>query len=120
MTALSWARLGLIWSVCWLVFSVVHAVTANSQALALVHGACALAHLALCVWSLRAARLSRRLLARVAGVRRSDRARLLARAWLDIWTDRAAAHGWRHPRTEAAHLGAVRSVACYEVAVALQ
>lgn len=117
MTSLSWARLGLIWSAGWLVFSVAHAVTAGSQALALVHGSCALAHLGLCAWSFRAARLSRRLLASIAGVRCADRAKLRAYAWLAVWSDRGAVHGARHPRTMAAHLGAVRAAGDFEAAV---
>lgn len=118
MTAATWARIGLIWSACWLVFSLVHAASAASFGLALVHTACALAHLGLCVWAVRVGRLSRRLQARVAAHRCADHQRLRADAWLGIWTDRVATHGWRHPLTMAAHLSTVQSIACYEVAVA--
>lgn len=117
MTALSWARLGLLWSACWLVFSLVHAFTASALWLALLHAVCALVHLGLCVWSLRVARLSRRLLASIAGVRCADRAKLRAYAWLAVWSDRGAVHGARHPRTMAAHLGAVRAAGDFEAAV---
>ena len=117
MTAISWARLGLLWSACWLVFSLVHAVTASALWLALLHAVCALVHLGLCVWSLRVARLSRRLLTAVAAHRRADRARLRALAWLGVWSDRLAING-PSPRTMAAHLGTVQAAACYQVASA--
>lgn len=116
MTSLSWSRFGLLWSACWLVFSLAHAVSADVLGLALVHAACALTHLGLCVWSLRVARFSRRLLAAVAAQRRVDRLRLSALAWLGVWDDRLVIDG-PSPRTMSAHLGAVRAAACYQVAV---
>lgn len=53
MTALSWARFGLLWSAYWLVLSLVHAVAAEGFVLALVYGACAGAHLMLGALALR-------------------------------------------------------------------
>lgn len=120
MTTPTWARACILWSGSWLVFAVAQAVAAKDPAIAVIHAACALVHAVLVLLSLSMLAKSRRLEARAAAFRRSDRARLRALAWLGVWTDRAAVHGHRHPHTFAAHLGAVRAVACYEVAVAEQ
>lgn len=53
MTALSWARLGLLWSSFWLVFSVYNAATASAPAYAWMQSGCAVVHLALAVLFLR-------------------------------------------------------------------
>lgn len=118
MTSSAWARACILWSGSWLVFSAAQTIAAEDPTLAAIHAACALVHAALVLLGLRMLAKSRRLEARAAAFRRSDRARLRALAWLGVWTDRAAVHGHRHPHTFAAHLGAVRAVACYEVAVA--
>ena len=53
MTALSWARLGLLWSAFWLVFMVYNAATASAPVYAWMHSGCAVVDLVLVILFLR-------------------------------------------------------------------
>lgn len=118
MTDLALARFCAVWPSVWLLFWLGCAIAADDPARAAILAVCALLHAGLVLVGLRTLALAHRREARAAASRLVCRDRLRAQAWLAVWTDRAAVHGYRAPRTFAAHLGAVRAIACYEVAVA--
>ena len=118
MTDLNMARFCVLWPSAWVLFWLGCAIATDDPLRAAVLAGCALFQVVLVLIGLRTLALAHRRADRAAAFRRSARRRLRAQAWLGVWTDRAAVHGWRHPRTFAAHLGAVRAVACYEVDVA--
>lgn len=107
MTAATWARAGLVWSACWLVFSAYHAVTSTAFVYAAIHAGAVVLDAAVALGCLRML---------LRDLRRSDtmrhRRRLAIRgfAYAVVWRDRADPSNSRHALYRPAMLGAYRAL----------